>query len=109
MIGKMNSRVTVNNYTNSTDAGGGVTKTKVVLFILWAEVENRTGQVNYTEGQRAADYDYKIKVRYYTSNTVLDRYTLTYNGLELRINSVQKVDEGKLSFLILRCSLHGSA
>lgn len=89
------------------DAGGGWSNAIASSFTLWAKVENRTGQASFIEGQRQADYDYKITVRNYTSKTITTATVAEYQSKQLKINSVQNVDEGKNSWLILRCSLHG--
>ena len=107
MVGKLNSRVLFKTYASTKDAGGGVSRAVTSSFSLWAKVENRTGQANYSEGQRQADYDYKITVRKHASITIATTQVVVYLGKDLRINSVQNVDEGKSSWLILRCSLHG--
>lgn len=108
MVGQMNGRVTIQALSNSVDAGGGVSQTVSSSFDLWAYVENKTGQANYTDGQRVAGYDYKIKVRMYSSNPITTKNRVLYNSTNLIINSVQVVNENRQDFYILRCSVYGN-
>ena len=108
MVAKLNTRVTFKTKgTPVKDAGGGWHTPIDSSFSLWANVENRTGQASYVSGQRQADYDYKITVRNYSSKTITTNTVANYGGKDLRINSVQNGDEGKNSFLVLRCTIHG--
>ena len=110
VAGELNSRVTFKTKGAAVkDAGGGWSKAIESSFTLWAKVENRTGQANYSEGQRQADYDYKITVRNYASKTITTATVAEFQLKDLRINSVQNVDEGKNRWLILRCSMHGGS
>ena len=108
MVGQMNNRVIIKSYTNSVDAGGGVTKVIDTMYTVWAKVENRTGSANYSEGQRSDNYDYKITIRAYNSKDVSTENVIGYGGKDLIINSVQVINEGKRDFLTLQCSKHGS-
>jgi len=108
MVGKMNSRVTIQTQTATKDSGGGVSYAAVELYTAWANVENRTGQANFNEGQRQDNYDYKITIRQYDTYTVTTKNTALYGTKKLKINSVQIINEGKKSYLVLRCILHGS-
>ncbi len=107
VTGELNSRVLFKTYGSTKDAGGGISRAVTSSFSLWAKVENRTGQASFIEGQRQADYDYKITVRKYSSITITTAQVIEYLSKDLRINSVQNVDEGKNSWLVLRCSFHG--
>lgn len=107
MVGTLNQRIAVNALTKSVDDGGGVSKTSAVAYSLWAAVENRTGQANFVEGQRQAEYDYKITCRYYSGKLVTTANTITYKGKTLKVNSVQIKDEGKISWQIIKASYHG--
>jgi SPP1 family predicted phage head-tail adaptor len=108
MVGKMNSRVTIQTQTATKDSGGGVSYAAVELYTAWANVENRTGQANFNEGQRQDNYDYKITIRQYDTYAVTTKNTALYGTKKLKINSVQIINEGKKSYLVLRCILHGS-
>lgn len=107
MVGSLNTRITIKSYTNAVDAGGGSSKVLDEEYTTWANAENRTGQADYANGQRQAGYDYRFKIRAHTSRTVTTANVVELKGNEMIINSVQNVDEGKISFLILKCSLHG--
>ena len=108
MVGKLNTRITIETNTGTKDSGGGVSYAASILYTCWANVENRTGQASFFEGQRAESYDYKITIRQYDAFTVTTKNTVIYQLKKLKINSVQVVNEGKKSYLILRCTKHGS-
>ena len=107
MVGNLNTRITINVLATTKDAGGGVGKSVSLSYSVWAAIENRTGQANFSNGQRQVDYDYKITIRSHASRTVTTANTITYQGKNLKPISVQKVDEGKNSWLIIKAQLHG--
>lgn len=107
VIGDLKARVTFKVLTNSTDAGGGVSKSVSSSWEQWAKVEDRTGQAQFNNGQVQVAYDYKVTVRYYSSKTITTKNILTYNGKDMKINSVQRVNENNLDWLVLRCSAYG--
>lgn len=107
LISEFNRRITINTYSNSTDAGGGTSKTVASSYSTWAKVEDRTGSASIDNGQRQANYDYKITIRGYNSRAVTTAQSVSYDSKVLAINSVQKVTEGKFDLYILRCSVHG--
>lgn len=107
MVGQMNERITVNNLTSVKDAGGGVSKTSSVAFSLWVKAESRTGQANFIEGQRPADYDYKFTARHYDSKLVNTKQTITYGGKLMKVISVQIKDEGKNKWQVIKAAYHG--
>jgi SPP1 family predicted phage head-tail adaptor len=107
VIGDLRARVTIKVIGNSTDAGGGVSKSVSSSWEQWAKVEDRTGQVQFNNGQQQVSYDYKVTIRYYASKTVSTGNVITYNGKDMMINSVQRVNENNLNWLVLRCSAYG--
>lgn len=107
MVGNLNTRITINVLATTKDAGGGVGKSVSLSYSVWANVKNRTGQANFSNGQRQVDYDYEIEIRSHASRTVTTANTITYQGKNLKPISVQKVDEGKNSWLIIKAQLHG--
>ena len=103
MIGKMRNRITLNKWASSIDAGGGVSKGSATkTMTVWADVENRTGSIQTTNDQRQWAYDYKVTVRY--TIDITQDMTITHDNKQLQINSMQKLDEGRNLFLVLRCS-----
>lgn len=107
MVGSLNTRITINTLSITKDAGGGVGKSVASSYSVWASVENRTGQANFSNGQRQVEYDYKMTIRSHESRTVTTANTITYQGKNLKPVSVQKVSEGKNSWLIIKAQLHG--
>lgn len=107
MVGKLNQIITVNTLSNTVDVGGGVSRSVASSFDLWAYVENKTGQANFIEGQRQAEYDYKITCRWYAAKEVTTAKTITYGSKTLKVQSVQIKDEGKQKWQIIKCTVHG--
>lgn len=107
MLSELNRRITINTYTNTTDAAGGTSKAVSSTYTTWAKIDDRTGNASIDNNQRQANYDYKIKIRAYLTRAVTTIQSVTYDSKVLAINSVQKVSEGKFEFYILRCSVHG--
>ena len=107
MIGEMRSRITVKAPTFSKDAAGGVSVSYSSGYSLWAKVDNRSGQAQYQEGQRLTNYNYRIKVRYFASAIITTANIIVYNGLYLRVDSVEFEREGNLDYVYLNCSESG--
>ncbi len=107
MVGEFNKKVVIKTLASSKDAGGGVGKSVIDSYSIWAKVENRTGQMNYSERQPQVSYDYKVTVRLYKNRPITTANICEINGKDCKINSVQTVNEGKADLSILRCSIHG--
>ena len=108
MIGKLNRRVIIKTIAFTTDAGGGSSTSVTGSQSFWAYVEDRRGVSDIQEGQRQDSYDYRIHIRAYPSFPVTTNNVLEYNSQDLSIDSVQNLSEGKVNYLILKCSYHGS-
>ena len=107
MVGLMRNRITLKTLGYTTDAGGGTSSSVVSSYSVWAEIQDRNGGSQFSQGQIQDDYDYKITIRYYPSKVVTTNTVLEYRGKDLAINSVTNQSEGKNRFLILRCKYHG--
>lgn len=103
-IGKFDRRVTVSTTTNVVDAGGGVSKSALTSWELWANIEDKSGGLSNTEGQRMWSYDTVIRVRYDSLKPIKSNYTITYETFKYVINSITVKSEGKKQFVELRCS-----
>ncbi len=104
MIGKMNRLITLNEWASVKDAGGGISKSTnpATTFKVWARVENRSGFIQTDRNQRQWPYDYKVTV--WHDARINEKLTITYDGKDLQINSLQIIDEGNKKQMILRCS-----
>ena len=52
MIGKLNRRVTLKSWSNTQDDAGGVIPLVTASYPIWADVEDRTGNMMQDEQQR---------------------------------------------------------
>ncbi len=104
MIGEMRNHITIKQYTSTQDVGGGSQPVLANTYTVWAKVENRNGASQSTEGQVQWNYDYRITIRYDKLKAIKQNDQVEYDGKTLLINSLQIQDEGKKSYLILRCS-----
>jgi SPP1 family predicted phage head-tail adaptor len=61
---KFRHRISVQQQTTSTDAGGGKVNTWAEIFSSWASVNPLTGHESYAWGQLMEESNYVIKIRY---------------------------------------------
>ncbi len=104
MIGEMRNHITIKQYTSAQDDGGGSNSVLANTYSVWAKVENRNGSFITTNNQLQHPYDYKITIRYDKLKAIKDKDSVEYDGKVLAIQGLQVVDEGKKSYLVLRCS-----
>lgn len=104
MIGEMRNHITIKQYTSTQGAAGGSQSVLANTYSVWAKVENRSGSTQTTNGQTQWNYDYKITIRYDKLKSIKQNDQAEYDGKTLLIQSMQIQDEGKKSFLVLRCS-----
>ena len=105
MIGEMNRRITINSWTSSKDAGGGISPVPNGSYTIWAKVEDRSGTFINAQMQQQWNYDYKITFRYEISRPVTSNQTINYDGKNLTINSISFENEGNRKYVIARCSV----
>lgn len=104
MIGKLNRRVTLKAWGNTQDEAGGVIPTITEMYTMWANVEDRSGNIYLGEQQRQWSYDYKVQFRYEKSRVVTSGMTIDYDGKRLAINSISYVSEGNRKYGVAKCS-----
>lgn len=100
----MRNHITIKQYTSTQDVGGGSQSVPGNTYSVWAKIENRNGANQSIEGQVQWNYDYRITIRYDKLKAIKERDQVQYDNKTLLINALQIEDEGKKSFLILRCS-----
>lgn len=104
MIGKLNRRVTLKSWSSTQDEAGGVIPLITSTYVIWANVEDRTGHIMQGEQQRQWSYDYKVTFRYEKSRVVTSGMTIDYDSKRLAINSLSYENEGQRRYCIARCS-----
>lgn len=102
--GQYKSRITVNRYGKTQSASGGLQSVLVDSWEKWASIENRSGSVQVSSNQKEWSYDYKITLRYSPTQTERSNDFVIYNGIKMLIREVQRVNEGQIRELVLRCS-----
>lgn len=103
LIGKMNCKITFQNFINKQDQyGGNILEQVGTDFTIWAEVQNRTGGFEKLQDAQTFVYDYKIIFRY---NEAINSTTkLIYKQEKLKIESLTIVNENKKDYMIAKCS-----
>ena len=102
MTGKMNRRPIFYNETWTQDAGGGPSNTETSRWQVWAEIQDRTGNMYAAQATELQRYDYRVKVRFdgrFTSQT-----KMIYEGQVCKCEQMQIVSEGYKNYLVLRYS-----
>jgi SPP1 family predicted phage head-tail adaptor len=103
LIGKLNSKITFQNFKNVQDEFGGNSLQQVGRdFTIWAEVQNRTGGYEKLQDAQTFVYDYKIIFRYNEEITSTTKFI--YKKERLKIESLTIVSEHKKDFMIAKCS-----
>ena len=99
--GHLRNRVTITRYSQSRTETGGITSTesKAGLF----------ANVKPMKGRRADEYKqivngqpYEITVRYYERDQISTGDTVAWNGLDLKIHSINTTDENYVSFIAVQ-------
>lgn len=105
----MRSRITIYPIQQVTDGYGSVitSPSPTPLGSFWAKVEDRSSGSNYSHNQQLTQYDYKITIRDSKSFALTTNFFINWNSNQLKIEGIERKDEGKKRFLILRCSKIG--
>ncbi len=109
-IAEMRSRIVIYPMLQTVDEYGSVVTTQFPTPIgdFWAKVEDRNSGSNYSQLQQLTTFDYKITIRDSTMLNVNTDCFVRWNNKQLKIEGIERKDEGKRRFLILRCSTIGS-
>lgn len=106
MIGKLNTRITIKNSGFTIDEAGGPSDlNNDEGYELWAKVDARDGRLMTNEKQVQWSYNYKVTFRYERSRIVTSDMVISYDGKDLKINSISYENEGKRKFVVARCSV----
>lgn len=104
MIGEFNRRINLKSWGKTQDEAGGLSATLTNSYIIWAKVEDRSGNRMISEQQQQWSYDYKVTFRYENSRPVNSSMTIDYDSKRLAINSLSYKNEGKRAYCVARCS-----
>lgn len=105
-IAQMRSRIIIYPMLQTVDEFGSVVTTQFPTPIgdFWAKVEDTSSGSNYNHLQQLTTFNYKITIRDSTSVTITTDCFVRWNNKQLKIEGIERKDEGKRRFLILRCS-----
>lgn len=103
MLGNLRERVTIQTFTESSDGGGGSTRTWSNLATVWAEVKpvSRVADRERVDtGRLATIQTYLVTIRHRTGFDTSAR--LLWGSKYLNIRSIENRDLRK-RFLVLEC------
>lgn len=103
MIGKLDRRITIRRCGSTQTETGGLNRTILLEWSIWAKVEDRSGSQLLSESKEEYSYDYKITVRFQKGNTPRGGDYVVYENRELIIQSTSINEEGDKRYLTLRC------
>lgn len=85
--GKLKHKIIFEEPINTTDAGGGITRTWDEKMTVWAEVEPLRGERLFYAQQRDAGTDTQIRMRY-SAKQIKPQYRIKHNGTIYEIKSI---------------------
>lgn len=103
MLGSLRERVTIQTFTDTSDGGGGSTRTWTNLATVWANVkpvQRRSNQEQVDAGRLASLQLYLVTIRYRTGFDTTAR--LLWGSKYLNIRSLENRDERK-KFWTMEC------
>jgi len=96
--GRLNSRVTVTQYVQSTDEIGGqsaITSNRSI----WANVKPMKGSRAMQYAQIVDGQPYDVIIRYFDKDLLRTGDTVTYNGRVITIHTISEQDENYIQFM----------
>jgi SPP1 family predicted phage head-tail adaptor len=100
----MNRRILIVECKGVKNDQGGIDNTVVRSWAKWAMIEDRTGSNSVTQNQTQWQYNYKITMRYYTSEPTKSNHYILYEGVVMKIENISINKEGFKHFEVVRCS-----
>lgn len=100
MLGSLRERVTIQTFTDTSDGGGGSTRTWTNLATVWANVKPVRGRETQDTGRLASLQTYLVTIRYRTGFDTTAR--LLWGSKYLNIRSLENRDERK-KFWTMEC------
>ena len=101
MIGMLRHQVALQKPTNTTDAGGGATKSYTTLATLWASIKPVSGSEKYRQGQVQETATHQITVRF--RSDIGTNYRIVYESRNFNIKHIRNIDE-RDRYLLLICN-----
>ncbi len=93
-INEMNRRITINAYLFGQNEWGGVIKSLVNTYDVWAKVTQQSGSRSLDQMQIAYNQAYEIIKRYQISRPTKQDNEIVYENSILSIGSIEEVREG---------------
>lgn len=97
-IGTLNRKITINKYLFGQDENGGNIKALAETFIVWANVEQRSGSRTLDNLQIQYKEVYKVVKRYEASRILSPDDEIVYETKILNIGAVIEKEEGRKKF-----------
>ena len=101
-VGQLNRRPVFTNYTYTTDAGGGLSRTILEEWEQWANIVDTSGSAFIAFSQQLQSSDIKVTVRFDRRITVATE--MRYENNNYKCNSMDVITEGYKNYLEIRYS-----
>lgn len=88
---RLNKRVVIQSPSDSSDGGGGVSRSWVNVATVWAEIDSLSGKETLRFGQLQTTYTHRIMMRYRDDMTSSMR--IVYDGRVFEIQRIHNVNE----------------
>tara|TARA_R100000781_G_scaffold101170_1_gene64648 strand:- start:563 stop:892 length:330 start_codon:yes stop_codon:yes gene_type:complete len=100
-LGRLRHRVQLQRSTNTTDTGGGMTKSYSILKDLFAFVRPVNGKELFRHGKVEETVTHEITIRYRADIGTNDK--IVYDSREFNIRHIRNIDE-RNRYMLLVCT-----
>jgi SPP1 family predicted phage head-tail adaptor len=98
----MNDKIVIQNVTESRSATGGVTQTPATYLTLWAEVEQASGNENFTSDMNVYNDIKRFTVYYQKGKSITPKMRVVYRTDTYHIISLSNEDRLKTVITAVR-------
>jgi SPP1 family predicted phage head-tail adaptor len=97
-----NDRIEIEQVTETRGSEGGVTETWSVLYTVWAEVGQVSGNENYTSDMIVYNDVKKFTIYYNNGQNVTAKMRIKYNGEYYNITSITHIKRLETEIMAVR-------
>jgi len=99
-IGKMRHKVEVQAPVNSSDGGGGSTRTWSTVSTRWAKISPKGGNESYRQAQVQETLTLEITIRWLEN--IGTNYRLKYGSRIFNIKNLRNIEE-RSRYIVMQC------
>ena len=99
-IGKMRYKIEVQSPVNTTDTGGGSTRTWSTVSTRWANIIPKSGNESYRQGQVQETLTHEVTIRWLEN--IGTNYRLKYGNRLFNIKNLKNIDE-RGRYIVMQC------